>query len=35
VTAGTFDDVVHAYDRGAITTADYAVLVQEAARARR
>ena len=35
VIADTFDDVVHAYDRGAITTADYAVLVQPAARSRR
>lgn len=34
VIAGTFDDVVHACDRGAITTADYVVLVQAAAHAR-
>jgi hypothetical protein len=32
--AGTFDDVVHAYDRGLITSADYAVLANAAARAR-
>ncbi len=34
VMAGTFDDVVHAYDRGVITSADYAVLANAAARAR-
>jgi hypothetical protein len=35
VIAGTFDDVVHAYDRGAITTPDYAVLALAAAQASR
>jgi hypothetical protein len=35
VIAGTFDDVVHAYDRGAITNPDYAVLALGTARASR
>ena len=33
--AGTFDDVVHAYDQGALTAADYTVLVHAATQARR
>ena len=35
VIAGTFDDVVHAYDQGALTAADYTVLVHAVTQARR